>query len=252
MAQSGYGRILLFNDFTGEEIYLPAKNHADALGALWNIGGGFTVKGYALSDTVAGISTVEDGLNGQITLSSSDAADGDAMYVTTETCFKPSVNGTMVLETRLETDALTNRRIFAGFRGTMNDDEGAVCTGATGTLTLTAEADLVGFFYDVGLTEAVNWYMVHNGGTTAGETDASEIASGITPVINTMNILRVEVDNNGTARWFIDGVLLKTLAGAVAPTSVFAGCVGALNTGAYAAKVTIDYLAVEANRDWTV
>jgi hypothetical protein len=249
---SQYGKIKLFNDFTGEEIYLPAVDHANALGALWNIGGGFTIKGYALSDSVCGVAAVSEGLNGQILLTTSDNADADAMYVTTEVCLKPSVNGTMVLETRLEMAALTTRAIFVGFVGTMADAESDILTGSGTTLTLSAETDLCGFFFDSQLTTDVEWHMVHNGGTTTGVTDSTLLNSGVAPVANEMNILRVEIDNNGTARWLIDGVLLKTLEGAVDPAEVFAACVGAANTATTSVTMAIDYIAVEANRDWTI
>ena len=252
MAQSGYGRIVLFNDFTGEEcpvaiVALPAS----ATGSLWNIGRGFTIKGDALNDAQGGAPTLVDGLNGQVTLTSADVATGDACYVSTETCFKPSVNGTLVLETRLEMAALTARRVWAGFAGTMVAAQSDHVTGATSTLTLT-EANMCGFLYDSGLTTDIEWHFVHNGGTTTGVTNSLLLNSGVTPVINTMDILRVEIDNNGTARWYINGVLLKTLANAVSPTAVFAGCVGALATSAVSGTCSVDYIAVEANRDWTV
>ncbi len=250
--QSEHGQIRLLHDFTGVEVYAPQVHHAASQGAFWNIGHGFTIKGDALNDAQALAVAVEDGLNGQVTFTSANVADGDAIYCTTETCFKPSVNAPMAVECRLEMTLLTARRVFVGFRGTMDDDESDVLTGSGSTLTLTAEADLVGFFYDVGLTTDIEWHMVHAGGTTTGVTDGLLLNSGVTPVINKMNILRVEVDNNGTARWFIDGVLLKTLAGAVAPTAVFAGCVGAIATSAVSATVTVDYIAVEAERDWTI
>ena len=248
---SGYGEILIFNDFTGEEAYLPAVDHASATGGLWNIGNGLTLKGYNLADDVATASAVEDGLNGQITLTSSDAGDGEAIYCTTETCFKPSVNAPMAVECRLEMAALTTRQVFVGFSGTVADAQSDICSGATGTLTLT-ESNICGFLYDVGLTEAVNWYMVYNGGSTTGTTDASDVASGVTPVAGQMDVLRVEVDNNGTARWYINGELLQTVEGAVSTTAVFGGCVGAIATSTASATATVDYFAVEANRDWTI
>ncbi len=253
MAQSGYGEIRLFNDFTAEEVNTAPTtvDHASATGALWNIGRGFTIKGYNISDDVCLVDCVEDGLNGQVTLTSSNAADGDAIYCTTETCFKPSVNAPMAVECRLEMAALTARQVFVGFSGTVADAQSDICSGATGTLTLT-ESNICGFLYDVGLTEAVEWYMVYNGGTTTGTTDASDVNSGVTPVAAEMDVLRVEVDPNGTARWFVNGVLKQTVTNAVSKTAVFAGCVGTVATETTSATVTVDYIAVEANRDWTV
>jgi len=252
MAQSGYGQIRLFNDFTGEEIQVAANmEHAAATGGLWNIGNGFTIKGQNLDQTDAGAVASEDALNGQVVLTSSATAGGDACFCTTETCFKPSVNATMAVEARVEMAALTDRRVFVGFSGTVADAQSTIVSGTTTTLTLT-ESNCVGFLYDSGLTTDIEWHMVHNGGTTTGVTNSLLLNSGDTPVATSMNVLRVEVDNNGTARWYVDGVLRKTLANAVSTTAVFGGCVGVVSTTTTVASVTVDYIAVEANRDWTV
>lgn len=252
MAQSGYGEIRLFHDFTGPELQDgPEVHHAATAGALWNIGNGFTIKGDALNDAEALATSVEDGLNGQITLTSANVASGDSIYVTTETCFKPSVNAPMAVEVRCEMASLDDRTIFIGFSGTMDDAQSTICSGSTETITLT-ESNLVGFLYDSGLTTDIDWHTVYNGGTATGETVSTSIDSGITPVVNTMDILRVEVDPNGTARWWINGVLKKTLANAVSTTAVFAACAGATATTTTSATVTVDYIAVEANRDWTI
>lgn len=251
MAQSGYGRILLFNDFTGPEAYLPAVDHASATGALWNLGGGFTVKGEEINDTVCEIAAVAGGLNGQALFKTSDGATNDSMFITTETCFKPSVNGTMVVEARFEMAALTNREVFVGFVGTMADEQSTLLTCVTEAITYT-ESDLVGFAFDTGLTTDAEWHAVHSGGSTSAITDSTLLNTGVAPVEDKMQVFRVEVDNNGTARWLINGVLLKTLTGAVSPTTVFAACMGAVCTGGYAITWAIDYIAVEANRDWTI
>jgi len=252
MSQSGYGRIKLFNDFTGPEIQVSANmEHASATGALWNIGNGFTIKGQNLDQTDAGAVASEDALNGQIVLTSSATAGGDACFCTTETCFKPSVNGTMSLEARVEMSALTTRRVFVGFSGTVADAQSTICSGSTATITLT-ESNLCGFLYDSSLTTDIEWHTVYNGGSTTGETTSTNINSGVTPVAAQMDVLRVEIDNNGTARWYINGVLEKTLAGAVSTTAVFGACVGVVSTTTTASSVTVDYMAVEANRDWTV
>jgi len=250
--QSEHGQIRLFHDFTGEEINTgPTIHHANVQGGLWNIGHGFTIKGDALNDAQALVDAVGDSLNGQVVLTSANVADGDAIYCTTETCFKPSVNAPMAVECRLEMAALTARVVFVGFTGTMIDAQTDLLQGTTSTIAYT-ETNLVGFLYDVGLTTDVEWHMVHSGGATTAVTDGLLLNSGVTPVAGEMNILRVEVDNNGTARWYIDEVLLKTLEGAVSTTAVFAGCVGAIATSAASATATVDYIAVEAERDWTV
>ena len=252
MAQSGYGKIKLFNDFTGEELQTPPQvDHAATMGALWNIGQGFTIKGEEINDDVADINTVVDGLNGQILCTTSDGEATDSMFVTTETCFKPSVNAPMVFETRMEMAALGDREIFAGFVGTMDDEQSTLLTCSAEAITYT-ESDLCGFAFDTGLTTDAEWHMVYSGGSTTADALSTNLNSGIAPVAGEMNVLRVEIDNNGTARWYIDGVLLKTLAGAVSTTAIFAGCVGAVCTDTVSVTWVMDYISVTANRDWTI
>lgn len=252
MAQSGYGRIRLLNDFTGPEIQIASNmEHASATGALWNIGNGFTIKGQNLDQSDAGAVSSEDALNGQVVVTSSATAGGDAMFVTTETCFKPSVNAPMAIEVRLEMASLDDRRVFVGFSDDCDDAQTSIVTGSGSTITYT-ETDIVGFLYDSGLSTDIEWHMVHSGGSETAVTDGLLLNSGVTPVINKMNVLRMEVDNSGTARWYIDGVLLKTLEGAISTSVVFCAVAGVVSTTTAVASVTLDYIAVEAERDWTI
>ncbi|KKK94588.1 hypothetical protein LCGC14_2681350, partial [marine sediment metagenome] len=156
-----------------------------------------------------------------------------------------------VIEARLELVLLTNRRIFVGLCGNFADSQDDILTGSTDTLTLSAESDLCGFFFDSALSESVKWYMPYNGGTTTGETDASEVVSSVTPVITEFDIVRLEVDPDGTARWFINGNLEQTVSGAISTSVVFSAMVGAIYNSSAAATLDADYFYVSANRDWT-
>ena len=63
--------------------------------------------------------------------------------------------------------------------------------------------------------------------------------------------LRLEIDPNGTARWYIDGELLWTQAGAVSTTTDLGVILGVEAKGNAVEEMDVDYLLVTANRDWT-
>ena len=67
-----------------------------------------------------------------------------------------------------------------------------------------------------------------------------------------VDVLRVEIDNNGTARWFINGVLKQTKAGAASTTVDLAAVVLLEANGGAVETADLDYILVTAARDWTV
>ena len=94
------------------------------------------------------------------------------------------------------------------------------------------------------------WHMVYNGGTTTGQVDTTEI-EGVDAVAGEWQILRLEVDPNGDARWYIDGDLKQTVEGAISTTTDLAACCAVYeNSGADVAIMDVDYLLVTANRDF--
>ena len=67
-------------------------------------------------------------------------------------------------------------------------------------------------------------------------------------------MLRVEIDKSGTVEYWIDGSKLATIKNAATVTAgdmlaVIVGCWGTTTT---ITDVDVDYLLVNANRDWTV
>lgn len=248
MAESGYGRIRLFDDFCGPEI--PVANAV----AYGTTGGGcnyyigpFTVKG-DLGETDTGV-VFTNKANGILRISGNNE-DGKGVWIGTDLAFSPTLNGTMAVEARLEMQALTTRSVFIGFMGTLADDAAEPVT-STGT-TLTAVAThYCGFIMDSQLTAASEWHGVYGGGTTTGPTDTTEMDLDVNAVAGEMDVLRVEIDRDGTARWYINGDLKQTVANAVSTTTLQAGGVGCWGTTTTAADLDLDYLAVEANRDWT-
>jgi hypothetical protein len=254
MVQSGVGKVRIFEDFFGAE--QPVANTQGATTATPFIGG-LRMVGETIADTDTGIVSNETTpcLSGVARLTSPDGTADDHIGLVTAKMFDVGLMGTLIAETRVQFDDLDTKEFFFGFACENDDDqglEGDLIHGGTETLTLTA-ADLCGFLLSSELTEDEMWHCAYNGGTTAGETDSTEVESGVDAVLAEWNILRVEIDPNGTARWFVDGVLKQTVEGAVSTTENLAGVIIVENktTGAVE-SVDVDYVLFEANRDWTI
>ncbi len=249
--QSGHGRIEIFEDFLGAEIPLASTVEEDnqATTALLNFGS-LVVRGEALEDGDNGIVPVADALSG-VGRFTSGGSSADTIYLGTETCIRVDKMGTIVLECRVDMESLSDRGTYMGLVGNFADSQAPIATGSASAIVLT-EANQCGFYYDNDITESVKWYMPFKGGTTTGVLDASEIVSSVTPVINEYDILRLEVDNNGTVRWYINGNLEQTQAGAFSTSVVHSAMIGVMANSSNAATADFDYFYISANRDWTV
>ena len=248
MSQSGYGRIRLFNDFCGPEI--PVANavaYGTSAGGCNYYLGDFAVKG-DLGETDTGV--VALGITSGAVRISGNNEDGKGVALSTDLVFSPALNGTIAVEARVQAQALTTRSIFVGLCGTIADDVAEPLTSTTVTHTLTA-TNLCGFVLDSQLTAAAVWHAVYNGGSTTGATASTTTTTGVTAVAAEWDVLRLEVDDNGTARYYINGVLESTVVGAVSTTALQGALVGCWGTTTTAADLDVDYFAVQANRDWT-
>jgi hypothetical protein len=161
--------------------------------------------------------------------------------------------GTIVAETRVRFVDLDTKEVFFGFTDIDPSTlslEVDVLTGATTTLTLTA-SDICGFYLSAELSDDEDWHTVYNGGTTTGETDSTELDASDDAVAGEWQVLRLELFPNGTVSYYVDGVLIRTVTGAVS-TSVDLSLILALEAKTAAIEIMhVDYLMVEANRDWT-
>jgi len=251
MAESGTGRIRIFHDFMGAECPVADTLSPQQIGDL-------RLCGETIADADVGmtINEADPCLNGVARLTTSDE-DNHSICLCTGKMFTPSLNGTMVAECRVQFDDLDTKEFFFGFSDENDDDqgcEGDIIHGATTVLTLTG-SNLCGFLLSSELDEDEMWHMVYNGGTATGIVLSTTVESDVDAVAAEYNILRVEIDNNGTARWYIDGVLKQTVTGAVSVTStdLFAGQAIIEVKGTAAAETAdLDYVLFEANRDWTV
>lgn len=249
MSQSAQGRIHLWNDFFQG---LDKQSEADN-STTWDT--------YPLGDFVfygQGTLEIDSGAiltaarNGVIRLTTTDETE-HAAVIGTLSRFDVAQQGPITIEARVEFNNLDTKEAFIGLSDE-NDAvsilEGEVITAATETLTLDA-SDLVGFYLSAELTEDEMWHMVYNGGTTVGETDSTNVESGVDAVAGEMDVLLLEIDPNGTVRWYVNGDLKQTVVGAVS-TSVDMGLMCAVETkGGAVEEMDVDFLELRAGRDWT-
>ncbi len=152
--------------------------------------------------------------------------------------------GTTVFETRVSFDQLTGTSWNFGLsdvlaeateRSMFTVNSGVV---ADGGLTIT---NAVAFAFSSDATATTKWQFCNESG---GTINAVEDAHTTGPTADTYAVLRIEVDADGTARWYIDGTLVKTLALAVATTSLLIPFIGgnSADDADVATDVSVDYI----------
>ncbi len=243
MAEAGPGKIRLFNDFAGVGNLIAETVPTAQVGDFYAGGEGF-------ADGDAGISGANV-LSGAVTLTSANT-DADMTFIGTHVIFDVGLMGTLVAEARVNLADLDTKVVYFGFTSALTTDEQMddIADANTITMTLTATS-MAGFILADTLTSDEEWHVIYNGGTTTGETDSRELVTGVDAVAGEFDILRVEIDTNGTVRWFVNGDLKKTVVGAVSTTTNLAALIGAGANTTEFCIFDVDYLLVSAARDWT-
>lgn len=248
--QGGPGKVRMFEDFLGAEVPIALTTDVENLGQFL-IGGegieqGTSYGGAVVCDT--------DGLSGVIKLTTDDE-DLDTIAIKSAICWDVALMGPLVMEVRSRFVDLDAKAAFIGFSDVADDDvdlaTDVIDYSAGTTVSLTA-SDLCGFYFSSEFTDDNDWHGVYNGGTTTGETTTTSIDLDDDAVAGEFQIFRVEIDPNGTARWYIDGVLKQTVETAVSTTTDFLALVAITANSAEQAVMDVDYILVEGNRDWTV
>ena len=245
MAQSGNGRIRLFNDFASVANTLALTADTAQLGDFYAGGEGF-------EDNDAGLAG-KDARSGVVTITSANT-DADTTFIGTHIAFDVGLMGPIALEARVQLPDLDTKEIFFGLTSILSVDEQLedIVQNASAT-TITMPADLVGFYLSDELTTvAGDWHAINNGGTATATTTTTNGQLNNVAVANEWQVLRLEVMPNGTAEWYIDGVLKKTVENAASTTPNMAVCLAAAANTTQLAIFDCDYMLVEANRDWTV
>lgn len=246
MPQSGPGKIHLFNHFTGPEIPVTiAVAHTAAAGYYM---GDFAIKGDTDTND-AGV--VALGVAGGAVRLTTTNEDGKTVALCTDLVLSPALNGAIVVEARVEMQALTAREVFVGICGTIADDLANPLTysGAT-TLSLTA-SHFAGFFLSTELDAAGYWHTAYRGGSATAPTDSTEIDSGILAVAGEYDILRLVVHRDGTVEFWINGNRVARVVGAVSASTLQGVICGPFANNSTVADLDVDYLLVDANTDWT-
>ena len=249
MAQASKGRIEIFEDFIGAEDIVANTAATRNFGTA-----GLRVIGQGIEVADSGIVLLEsDGLNGVGRLTTTNE-DAHSIGLTTATMFDVGKMGTIVLEARVQFENLDTKEFYFGLTDVNADAtilEGGTMVGNGTTMTLTA-SDLCGFYLSAELTDDEDFHAVFNGGTTTGETVSTSLDLDDDAVAGEWDVLRLEVGNNGTARWFVNGVLKKTQAGAVSTSTDLAAILMVAAYGNAIETADVDYIHITANRDWTV
>lgn len=243
--QTGPGKIRLFNDFFGLG-HMTLASTLDAYSA-----GDFYIGGEGCEDVDAGPAYLQsDALSGVVRLTSANT-DQDFCFIGTDICFDVALMAPIVVEARVRFVDLDDKVAFIGLTSVLTLDEQIddILDAGTTTITLTAPS-LCGFLLSSELTDDEDWHGIYNGGTTTGETTSTNVDLDDDAVAGEWQVLRLEVDPNGDARWFVDGALKQSVDTAISTSTDVAVCCGVGANTTELAIMDVDYLLVEANRDW--
>jgi len=251
MAQSSVGRIRIFDDFIGFEV--PVASTAAPATAPYFTPGGLRVVGQGLEVNDSGVVGLDaDGLNGVVRLTTTDETEHSVGF-TTNSSFDMALNGGIGIEARVRFENTDTKQVYFGLTDVVTNGvgilEGEQMVGSGTAITLTS-SDLCGFMMSADLTDATDWHGVYKGGSATASTTSTDV--DLDDVAGTdFQVLRLEVDSNGTARWYIDGDLKQTVTGAVSTSTDLAVLLMVEAKGAAVEAMDVDYVLIETNRDWT-
>lgn len=246
MAQGTRGKICIYEDFVGQDD--PVANTAVPRQL-----GMYRVVGQGIAEIDSGAPRLSSGKGVRLTTTNED---NHTAGIETNRFFRADNMGPLRMEVAVQFENLDTKEAFIGFTdiavaSDVPSIETDLMTGATTTLTLTA-SDLVGFFLSAELTDDEDWHGVYNGGSTTGETTATNVDLDADAVAGEWQILALEIDPDGTARWYVDEQLKQTVAGAVSTSTVlkFFAAVEAKSNAIE--TMDIKLADIECFEDWTV
>lgn len=201
--------------------------------------------------TAAVVVTAPEGKIDLVNGANGDATDGVSLSLILLAKGSLVSLGQTVFEARVSSSVLTGCNICVGLSDTLAEaNEHGLYRAAAGTvsdggLTLTNAAC---FLFDSDATLSTSWLVVsENAGTISNS--AAEEDSGADPTANTYDVLRIEIDASGDARFYINGVLVKTQATAVATTALLIPFISIDEAGTPAANtLSVDYIKFQGAR----
>lgn len=221
---TGIGRVRFFDDFLGDTL-----NTNDWV-ATANGGG----------TAMSIIEAIPNGVAGSLV----DTDNGDINNLLGADIWIPGTQGTIVFEARVKLVTSISQGVYVGFSDDNTETDEMPMSLDAGTFA-TQCTDGCGFLYDS--DEGANWYVcsVKNG------SDGTQTNSGVGPVIDTWQTLRMTIEANGDIRYYIDGKEI-TVAGAarsaaITTTAALSVGIGQLSSGT-AAWLKVDYVYVSGGR----
>ena len=222
------GRVVRhFDDFFG-----------DVLADEWNFQEG--------SDSSTSAAVVVAGIGGTLQITTGDSATltmaGNGAQFESFLSWQAS-NGGLYAEARLQLDIITSQAIFFGF----TDQVAALempfnSAGSADTITSNA-SNGVGFMFDTAMTTD-EWWAV---GVKA-DTDGTHVTTGVGPTAATYQTLRVEVDADGNAAFFIDGVRKATMTSAITGATDLTPVIAGFARATTSVNILVDYIDVGMDR----
>ena len=205
-----------------------------------DFGGGHNMETWGVGTEV--VSYTSDEAGGVIKLATG-ASDDDNVVIAAKG-FQPSL-GVVWAEAKMKAAVLTLNSFNFGFTDTLDGTTPVLpFEYATTTLT-TAPVSGAAFLYDVdGTTDVLRL------GAVKANVDTVNQAAGEPNVLtaDTYITLRVEMDPNGTVRWYADGKLLKEQTSAITPATVHFAFAMAEARSASSRDIEIDYFTFHGNR----
>ena len=224
---TGFGKVRLLDDFIGDSY--------DTF--LWSVPVAGAATAFAINVQANGV------IRGTVTNNTSS----DLASLVGEIIYRASAGGPLIFEARVALQTSLLQFNFIGLTGTkpsttvtdipMNTNGGTFTTG---------HANAVGFMYTGGTSGAAVWEYA---GTKANaDTALASAPTKYNPVLATFQTLRIVLNPDGAASFYIDGNLIKeNLASAVTAATLLTPAICITDDGA-AASLDVDYCRISCAR----
>ncbi len=219
--------VTLFDDFIG-----------DVVADQWNFTEG--------TDSTTSDGAISAVVNGAFLLTPGDSAGtvaADGAQLNSELNWKANQGG-LVFQARVQLASIASVSCFIGLTDTKALEQAIHSAASADTITTNA-TDAVGFFFDTAMATD-NWWFAG----VKNDVDATHQNVGSAPVAATYETFRIEIDAEGNALGFRNGVPVGVvMTGAVTPTVALTPSFLIRPLSAAAGKtMLIDYAYVSANR----
>ncbi len=211
------------------------------LGGPWSVveGADTSTSGAALASGIGGLAVLTTGDSATLTYA------GNGVGLTHGAFYNwKAENGGLSFETRLKLSAIATVKLFVGFTD-LGTFEAPIEGSGSGNGITTNATDAVGIIFDTSMTTANLW-----GVGVKNDVDATALNLGVAPVADTFIRLKVEVDKDGAAKFFVNGAGRGggVMSGAVTKTVGLTPAIYATSLAAASKTVTVDYVELLMDR----